>query len=286
MPQVNNRFRVGNVELLILSDGRFYLDAGPVFGVVPREKWEPIAGPLDDHHRMPLALNCMALRSQGKSVLVETGLGDKFNRASEGSPLAEGNLIDDLAANFGPPEDIDIVINTHLHADHCGWNTRVVDGRLQPTFARAEYIAQRAEWEAATHPNERTRATYFADNLTPVADSGRLRLVDGETRVTDEITIIPTPGHSAGHASIAIVSGGEMAIYIGDMVQHSAQLERTAWVSAFDILPLMSMETKKRLVENAIRDGTLLICVHLPFPGVGRMTRTPEGHRKWQPVPT
>jgi glyoxylase-like metal-dependent hydrolase (beta-lactamase superfamily II) len=278
-----NRFRVGDLDLLVLSDGSYYLDAGAVFGVVPRERWLPYAGPIDSHHRLSLGLNCLLVRSEGKNVLIETGVGDKTLRA-DASPLAEGDLLSDLAANFGPPDEIDTVINTHLHGDHCGWNTRYLDGKLLPTFANAEYVVQRVEWEAAAHPNERTRATYLAENLTPVAESGRLRLADGETRVTDQITIIPSPGHSEGHASVVITSGGEMALYVGDIIQQAAQLERTAWVSAFDVLPLISMESKKRLVEKAIRERALLICVHLPFPGVGRMSRTPEGFKKFEPV--
>ena len=277
------RFRVGNLELLVMSDGSYYLDAGAVFGVVPRERWEPYAGSIDSHHRLPLGTNCVALRSQGKAILIETGVGEKTTR-KDATPLEEGNLISELEAGFGKPEEIDVVINSHLHGDHCGWNTRYVDGKLVPTFPNADYLVQGAEWEAATHPNERTRATYLEENLTPVAESGRLRLLDGETKVTDQITIVPSVGHSEGHASIVLTSGREMAIYTGDIVQQAAQLERTAWVSAFDVLPLMSMEAKKRLVEKAIREKALLICVHLPFPGVGRMTRTADGRKKWEPV--
>lgn len=285
MSRLTNRYRVGNIDLIVLSDGSFYLDAGATFGVVPRERWEPLAGPLDDHHRLTLGLNCLLFESRGRKLLIETGVGDKPGGMREqSSPVGEGNLLSDLQANLGGPEEIDVVINTHLHADHCGWNTRYVDGRLAPTFPRAEYVVRDKEWEAATHPNERTRATYLPENLTPVAESGRLRLINGETRITDEVTVIATPGHSEGHCSVVITSGGEMAIYIGDLVQTAVQLERTAWVSAFDVLPLMSMETKKRVVEQAIRENALLICVHLPFPGVGRITVTPDGRRKWVPA--
>ena len=283
MSSPRNRYRVGDLDLLVLSDGCYYLDAGAVFGVVPQERWLPYAGPIDSHHRLSLGLNCLLVRSQGKNILIETGVGDKQMRA-DASPLANGNLLSDLAAGFGPPEEIDIVINSHLHGDHCGWNTRYVDGKLVSTFPNAEYLIQRSEWEAATHPNERTRATYLAENLTPVAESGRLRLVDGESKVTDEVTVIPSAGHSEGHASVVITSGGETALYVGDIVQQAVQLERTAWVSAFDVLPLISMETKKRLVETAIRQRALLICVHLPFPGVGRMTKTPDGYKKFEPA--
>lgn len=280
-----NQFRVGSIDLTILSDGVFYVDAGAAFGVVPRTLWQRHVHNMDDQYRIPLGLNCLLLRSQGRTILVETGVGDKNGARAVSSPVAEGNLLADLAARGLGPEEIDLVINTHLHADHCGWNTRrLPNGALVPTFSGARYLIQRGEWEAATHPNERTRSTYLAENVLPVEEAGALELVDGELQVTDEVTIIPTPGHTADHASVVIVSGGETAIYMGDMVQHEVQLERTAWVSAFDVLPLMSIESKKRIIERAIRERALVIAVHCPYPGVGRITMTEDGKRRWEPA--
>jgi glyoxylase-like metal-dependent hydrolase (beta-lactamase superfamily II) len=277
--------RLGNLDLALLSDGEFYLDAGATFGLVPRVMWEPFAGPLDEMHRLTIGLNSLLLRSEGKLILIETGVGDKPRGwRNQASPADKGTLLSDLASIGIAPEEVDVVINTHLHADHCGWNTRYLGDELVPTFPNAEYVVMQDEWDAAVAPNERTRATYLADNLQPVADKGRLRLLDGETKITDEVIVIPTPGHSAGHASIAIASGGEKALYIGDIAQVAVQLERTAWVSAFDILPQVSLETKKRVVEQAIADNSLLISVHARFPGLGRMVRTPEGYRKWEEV--
>jgi len=278
------KYRVGSLELVVLSDGYFRLDAGATFGVVPRVMWEPIVGQLDEQHRLTLSLNCLLVESQGKRVLIETGVGDKDRARWGAPPVEEASLLSDLAAYGLRPQDIDIVINTHLHADHCGWNTRLIDGQLVPTFPRARYYVQRGEWEAATHPNERTRATYLGDNLTPLADSGQMEMVDGERRVTSEVTIVPSPGHTADHASVVVTSGGETALYVGDIAQHTVQLERPAWVSSFDILPLVSMETKKTLMERALRENALVVAVHCPYPGVGRMTQTPEGRRKWVPV--
>jgi glyoxylase-like metal-dependent hydrolase (beta-lactamase superfamily II) len=285
------KYRVGSLELVVLSDGTFRLDAGAVFGVVPRPMWEPMVDDLDEHHRTSLGLNCLLLESDGKTILIETGVGDKDRKGWAASPLAEGNLLSDLAAQGLRPEDVDIVVNTHLHADHCGWNTRFLsadrasqDEKLVPTFPRARYFIQRGEWEAARHPNERTRATYLAENLTPLEERGLLELVEGETTVTPEVTIIPSPGHTEHHASVVITSGDEVALYVGDIAQHRVQLERTAWVSAFDVLPLVSLETKRRLMERAVQENALVISVHLPFPGAGRMTVTPEGRRRWQPL--
>jgi glyoxylase-like metal-dependent hydrolase (beta-lactamase superfamily II) len=292
------RYRVGSLELVVLSDGTFRLDGGAVFGVVPRPMWEPVVEDLDESHRIGLGLNCLLLQSDGKTILIETGVGDKARESWHASPLAEGNLLSDLAAHGFRPEDVDIVINTHLHADHCGWNTRYLpvrqaglpagdegqDRRLVSTFPRARYFIQRGEWEAARHPNERTRATYLAENLTPLEEGGQLELIEGETRVTSEVVIIPSPGHTEHHASVVITSGGETALYVGDIAQHRAQMERLAWVAAFDVLPMVSLETKRGLIERAIQEKALVISVHLPFPGAGRMTATPEGRRRWQPV--
>ncbi len=277
--------RLGDLDLQILSDGTFYQDAGAVFGVVPRMMWERVAGPLDEQHRISLALNCLLVRSHDTLILIETGVGDKDGARSQSTPVAEGTLLSELAALGVRPEEVDVVINTHLHADHCGWNTqRLDDGRLVPTFPRARYLIQRGEWEAATNPNERTRATYLEENLLPVEQAGVLELIDGEVAVTPEVTIIPTPGHTDDHASIVLTSGGETALYIGDLIQHHVQLERTAWVSAFDLLPLLSMETKKRIVERAIRERALVVSVHSPFPGLGHVTRREEGRRHWEPL--
>ena len=281
----SHSYRLGNLDLRILSDGTYYQDAGAVFGIVPRIMWERVARPaLDEQHRMALGLNSLLVRSHGKLVLIETGVGDKEGGRRQASPAEEGNLLAALAALDIQPEEIDIVVNTHLHADHCGWNTRAQGERLGPTFPRARYLIQRGEWEAATHPNERTRATYLAENLLPLEEAGQLELIEGELAVTPEITVISTRGHTEDHASVVLMSGGETAIYIGDLVQHSVQLERTAWVSSFDLLPLVSMETKKRIAERAIRERALVVSVHSPFPGLGRLTMAEDGKRHWEPL--
>jgi len=276
------KHRLGDLELNILSDGTFFIDAGATFGIVPRIMWEPFAGVLDNRYRLALGLNCLLVRSQGRLILIEAGVGDKPNGwRRQSTPASQGTLLDEFQAIGVRPEDVDIVLNTHLHADQCGWDTRFKNGELVPTFPNAEYIMVRDEWEAAERPNERTRATYLEENLAPLDQRGVLRLVDGETKITDEITLVPTPGHSAGHAAIVLESGGEKGVYIGDIAQKPVQLERTAWIASFDIMPLVSMKTKKALVEQAIQEQSLLISVHAPFPGLGRMMRTAEGQRRW-----
>jgi glyoxylase-like metal-dependent hydrolase (beta-lactamase superfamily II) len=276
--------RLGNLQLLILSDGTYYQDAGAVFGIVPRILWERLGFPLNARHQMALGLNSLLVRSSGKNVLIETGVGEKERPLGQ-TERPEGSLLDELVRVGVRPDDIDVVINTHLHADHCGWNTRRdADGAWTATFPRARYLIQRAEWDAAINPNERTRATYLAENMRPLEASGQLELIDGEAAVTNEITIIPTFGHSMGHASVVLSSASESAVYIGDMIQHPVQLERAAWVSSFDVYPLEAMETKKKVVERAIAEEQLVIAVHADFPGLGRMTESADGKRKWTAV--
>jgi glyoxylase-like metal-dependent hydrolase (beta-lactamase superfamily II) len=279
------RHRLGSLHLHLLSDGVYFQDAGAVFGIVPRVLWERLGVEMNARYQMALGLNSLLVQSQGKTVLIETGVGEKERPLAQTDRPSNTSLIDELASVGVTPNAIDIVVNTHLHADHCGWNTkRQDDGSYLPTFPNARYLIQRGEYDACMHPNERTRATYFAENVTPIADAGQLELLDGETRVTDEITIIPTHGHTADHASVVLSSGGESAIYIGDMIQHTVQLERPPWVSSFDIFPIEAMETKKAVVRRAVDERQLVIAVHAAFPGLGMMTESQDGKWKWNDV--
>jgi len=277
-------YRVGSREVRVLSDGVIWLDAGAVFGLVPKVMWQRVTGETNELNQIPLALNCLLLESDRQTVLIETGQGNKdFEQTRRrGWEPDHGKLIDDLARNGVQPADVDIVINTHLHNDHTGWNTvKNGDGELAVTFPNARYYIQRGEWEDALHPNERTRATYLPENLLPVEAAGQIEFIDGETQVTSDITVIETPGHTAEHASVVIANGGESAIYLGDMIQHQVQLERVAWLSAFDVLPLINLETKKRLIAEAIKNQSLLVAVHNPFPGVGRLSAGERGRNVW-----
>ncbi len=277
-------YRVGSREVRVLSDGVIWLDAGAVFGLVPKVMWSRVTGETNALNQIPLALNCLLLESDGQTVLIETGQGNKdFEQTRRrGWEPDHGKLLADLARNGVQPADVDIVINTHLHNDHTGWNTVANgDGELAVTFPNARYYIQRGEWDEAMQPNERTRATYLPENLLPVEAAGQIEFIDGETQITADITVIETPGHTAEHASVVIANGGESAVYLGDMIQHQVQLERVAWLSAFDVLPLINLETKKRLIADAIRNRSLLVAVHNPFPGVGRLSAGERGRNVW-----
>jgi glyoxylase-like metal-dependent hydrolase (beta-lactamase superfamily II) len=238
--------------------------------------WEPVIGRenIDDEYRIPLGLNCMVVRSAGEVLVVDTGFGSKLTGPvrERSFPGDYGHLIDELVTLGIAPEDVTAVANTHLHADHCGGNTIRRGDHVVAAFPRATYYVQAGEFEAARHPNERTRGTYFSENFEPLQRSGQLELVDGERELIPGVSFLPTPGHTADHASILLSSGGETGIYTGDLVHHAVQAERPAWIAAFDVLPLVTLETKKAFADRAVRENALLICVHNAFPGVGRLT--------------
>ena len=282
--ELGHWLRIGEIELLVVSDGVLRQDAGAVFGLVPRIMWERYVPQLDDKYRLPLGLNMLLIRSGGKTILVDTGCGAKDSKMPGAVSTAEsGKLVENLAAEGVQPGDIDIVANTHLHFDHAGGNTATGGDRVVPTFPNARYLIQEGEWQAATHPNERTRGTYLEENLAPIEDAKQLDLVRGEVEIASGVRMVPAPGHTEDHCVVEIESGGDYALYVGEMAQQPVMLERLAWVSAFDILPMVSIETKRRFTEKAIEKRALLISVHADYPGLGRLT-TANSKRRWEPA--
>jgi len=255
--------RLGNADFHIVSDGLAWMDGGGHFGLVPKVLWGRVVQ-ADELNRIPMALNCLLVVSEGKRILVDTGFGDKLSPRERQvwSVAGENRLVGDLRRLGLAPEDIDIVINTHLHSDHCGGNTMLRNGEVVPTFPRAEYWIQRLEWADARYPNERTRATYLAENFVPLEERGQLRLLYGDTRVTSEVRCVVTRGHTRAHQSVIIESGGETAIYLGDLASWTIQMERLAWTSAFDVEPLETIETKRRIRDWALEKTALLIFEH------------------------
>jgi glyoxylase-like metal-dependent hydrolase (beta-lactamase superfamily II) len=257
---------IGEVEYHFVSDGVYWSDGGGVFGLVPKVVWEKKLPP-DALNRVPLALNCLLLKTQGKTILVDTGLGNKLSdRAAEtfGLTRSNGDLLDSLSRLGLTPADIDIVINTHLHADHCGGNTYLDSetGQLTPTFPKAEYWIQRRELADASYPNERTRATYFADNFVPLQQSEQLKIISGDTEILGGLKAVITRGHTRAHQSILIESQGEWGFYTADLAVLGYHFERTAWVSAFDLEPLEQIESKRRWQQWAAQTGATILFGH------------------------
>ena len=275
-------FRLGDLELLVVSDGTIRQDAGATFGLVPRVMWERYAPELDEKHRIPVGLNSLVIRSDGKCILIDTGVGMKETRAP-GAMVIQGTglLLESLAAAGVQPADVDIVVNTHLHFDHCGGNTLEENGIPVPAFPRARYFIQKGEWEAASHPNERTRGTYLTENFEPLEHARQVELISGDIELARGVHIVPAPGHTEDHSVIEMESAGQFGLYVGEISQYPVMLERLAWISAFDVLPLVALETKRRLMEWAVEKRALLISVHAPYPGIGRLLED-DGRRRWE----
>lgn len=268
--------KLGEVELHVVSDGEFRVDGGGVFGLVPKVLWEKVVAP-DELNRLPSALNCLLITSEGKRILVDTGLGSKLSPKDQelhGLYRPQGGLLEGLRRLGYAPDDIDIVVNTHLHWDHSGGNTLLRDGVPVPTFPRAQYFVQRLEWADAAYPNERTRNTYLLENLQPLQELGQLNLISGDTRITRHVRCWVTRGHTRAHQSVVIESNGQTAAFLGDLASRPVYMERLGWISAFDTEPLETLETKRALREWAVERHALLFFEH----DLG----TPLGHLRQQ----
>lgn len=281
-------FQVGHVRVHLVSDGVFWTDGGAAFGVVPRTLWERTIAP-DDRNRIPMHLRCLLIESASGPFLVDTGYGDKLTEKRRAQLKLEGEcrLQCDLAQAGFMPEDIRIVINTHLHGDHAGGNTVLTpEDEVRPAYPHATYLAQRLELADATYPNERTRNAYYPENFLPLLNlcSGQagdpvLKQLNGDAQITPEVRTLITPGHTRAHQVVIVESGGEAAIFLGDAAPHAVTLEKLAWVAAFDAEPLVSMETKRSLRDWAWRNEALLFFQHDAAMAAGRMRH--EGDRWW-----
>jgi glyoxylase-like metal-dependent hydrolase (beta-lactamase superfamily II) len=278
--------RFGSLTLHLVNDGYIWLDGGGCFGLVPKVLWEKVATP-DELNRLRMATRCLYIESEGVRILVNTGLGRKLTdkqKRNFGLERPDGDLLDDLARLGVAPEDLDIVIATHLHSDHFGGATAWgPDGEAVPTFPRAEYWVQRREWADACYPNERTKGTYLPENLFPLESSGQLRLLDGDTQVTSEVRTLVTRGHTRAHQCAVLESGGQSAIYLSDLAPLAVNLERLAWIPAFDVEPLETLETKRRVRGWALAADAYFIFEHDPDVSVGRL-RQKDGRFEVVPV--
>jgi glyoxylase-like metal-dependent hydrolase (beta-lactamase superfamily II) len=276
--------KIGDVDLEILNDGYWRYDGGVMFGIVPRVLWERKLPP-DELNRVKMALRCLLIRSGGKTIVVDTGIGDKLGseQAEQLAVEREDGLIGALASYGVKPEAVDVVVNTHLHFDHAGGNTTHRLGALIPTFPNAEYWVQRTEWEDATHLNERTKTLYPAENFDPIDQSGQLRLFDGPMEVAPGVTWLRAPGHTPGHTCVLIESENESALFAVDVCPFVAHLERLAWIAAVDLEPLVSLDTKRRAVLDALAHDRLIIFDHDPNVIAARLKGTPE---RWTVEPT
>jgi len=262
---------LGDFELSIFSDGTYRLDGGAFFGVVPKIMWSRKVVS-DERNYVQAGLNSLLIRTGKKNVLVETGMGNKLSERMVKFYGQPAQLLTNLTAGGVAPEDIDIVINTHLHFDHCGWNTLRENGKIVPTFPRAKYYAPEGEWQYARRPNERDAISYIPDNYDPLVQSGQMTLLKGGEEIVPGISVKTFPGHTAHMQAVIVESGGRTACYISDLIPTTAHIDLT-WGMAFDLYPLQTIESKKQYYAKAIPEEWLTVFTHdakTPWAYVGK----------------
>lgn len=251
----------GEISLHAVSDGAYWEDGGRLFGLVPKALWERVSRP-DSLNRVPMESRCLLIRTGQRCILVGTGYGDKLTEAERTVIELKGSrrLLGSLDRLGVRPQDVDLVINTHLHGNHCGGNTTYgAAGALAPTFPRATYCIQRLELVDACLPNERTRSVYLRENLYPLEQSGQLRILSGDTRLDKHVRVIVAPGHTRAHQCVVIESGDQKVLFVGDAAPWPIHVERLAWLPAYDVEPLVSIETKRNLARWAVDNKALLV---------------------------
>jgi glyoxylase-like metal-dependent hydrolase (beta-lactamase superfamily II) len=253
--------KLGELEFHIVRAGHVRLDGGAMFGVIPRPLWEKKIAP-DSRNRITLAMNCLLIHAGGKRILVDTGAGDKLNAKLRDIHGLDGHFLADGLQSWGlAAEDIDIVVNTHLHFDHCGGNTRVEKDKVVPAFPNARYIVQRGEFHHALQPCERDRASYFADNYAPLEAAGMLSFLDGDQIIAPGVEVVRVPGHNADMQCVKLTGGGKTAFFFADLVPTAAHLP-LPWIMGYDLYPMTTLENKKRWIPEAVREGWLALFAH------------------------
>jgi glyoxylase-like metal-dependent hydrolase (beta-lactamase superfamily II) len=270
--------KLGKFDIYSVLDGFFRLDGGAMFGVIPKVLWQKTNQP-DSNNRILLALRTCLIDTQNELILIDTGIGDKYEGKFEDiyqvkKEINFNNSLKQIGIKY---EDIDIVINTHLHFDHCGGNTKIdTIGNIVPTFPNAKYYIQKTEWEAANDPDSRSRASYLKENFQVLEQAKVLNLVDGDQKITDDIEVIKTSAHTYGHQVVLIRSEEKTLIYWGDLIPTVSHLN-LPYLMSYDLFPLQTMEQKERLLDRALKENWVSFFEHDPKIAIATLIH--EGKR-------
>lgn len=276
----NDKLILGSFEIYGLQDGTFHLDGGAMFGVVPKVLWQT-KFPADEKNRIKLSLNCILIKTPKDLILVETGIGAKLDQKSSDIYVIkrEPGLIPSLRTLGFEAEDINFVINTHLHFDHCGGNTfQNQEGEVVPTFSKAKYIIQKGEWEYALYPCERDRASYLTENFLPLAKYDLVHLIERNQKVSEGVEVVLVPGHTAYHQCVKVQSQGKILFFLGDLVPTTAHIG-LPYVMSYDLFPLETLKNKKKYYEMAIKQDWILAFNHDPEHYFGKVIKEGEKYK-------
>ncbi|MCH8275812.1 MAG: MBL fold metallo-hydrolase [Armatimonadetes bacterium] len=273
-------------ELHTIETGRFRLDGGAMFGVVPKPLWERKTQ-ADERNRIPLAMRCLLLAGNERVILIDNGIGDKFD-AKFADIYAVDHTHSELhrslaAAGFSAAEITDVIL-THLHFDHCGGSTRRDDGRVVPALPNARYHVQRTHWEWAAIPNAREKASFIGANFEPLERSGQLRFVDGECELFPGVQIMVVNGHTRGMQLVKVSGAQETLVFVADLIPTIAHVP-PAWIMGYDVEPLVTLSEKQAFLSEALKNGWRLFFEHDPNVEIASLEETSMGIRACGPRP-
>jgi glyoxylase-like metal-dependent hydrolase (beta-lactamase superfamily II) len=277
-----DRTSVGEVEILSFIDMvPPPYDPEGFFPDVERSRWQPYEADHLENGNLQLYYGCFALRSSGQTILVDTGMGP-------GPHPTRGNLTGSLVPLLREqgigPEDVNVVVHTHLHPDHVGWNVTLEDGRPKATFPKARYLVPRKDWGYFTQEDVLASAAHVRDNVVPLQDLGAMDIIDEEHTITSEITTLPTPGHTPGHLNVLITSGGEKGVLVGDLLHSKVQVQEPGWCSRADIDKATGQRSREEMLDRIEREEILVAAGHFkPDEHFGRVVRI-QGRRYWQVI--
>jgi glyoxylase-like metal-dependent hydrolase (beta-lactamase superfamily II) len=278
--QEGEGMKIGTYELTGIETGTFALDGGAMFGVVPKPLWEKYH-PADSRNRIRMTARALLVRGEGRTILVDTGNGDKFDaKFKEIYALDESgaSLLTSLRQHGVAPEDVTDVVLTHLHFDHAGGGTQRTASGVEPTFPRARYHVQRAHRDAALQPTERDRASFMADDLQPLVKREQLVLVDGEKELFPGFRVITMFGHTTALQCPVISDGTTTLLYCADLVPLHSHCQ-LPWIMGYDLRPLVTLEEKRSILQRAADEQWVMFFEHDPDVVAGTVGRTDKGYR-------